>query len=368
MIRKKILDEISPYVPGKPIEEVKRELGLKEVIKLASNENGMRPSRRVIEAITEAAGDVNRYPDGGCFRLREAVSEKFSVSPDNIVFGNGSDEIIFLALRAFLNPGDEVVIAEPTFLVYRSASLIEGAKVRTVPLKNFKYDLGAMAEAVTPKTKIVFIANPDNPTGTYVNDQALEAFIGKLPANALVFLDEAYYEFAKGEDYPESLPLIKRKDVNVIVTRTFSKAYSLAGLRIGYAFARKDIADALNKVREPFNVNSLAQVAALAALKDEKYLRDSLGLVEKEKKRFYEVFDKLDVAYVPSRTNFVLVDTGRSSQKVFEYMLGRGVIIREMTAWGLKQCIRVNIGLRDENEMFFKVFTDAMREIPKEEA
>lgn len=359
---KEILEQVTPYKPGKPIDEVKRELGLKNVIKLASNENPIRPSARVIKALAEGAKNVNRYPDGGCFYLRKALSEKLSVSGDNIVFGNGSDEIILLALHAFVDPGDEVIVADPTFLIYNIASMIKGADIKTIPLKNFKYDLEGMLGAVTDRTKVIFIANPDNPTGSYVTDGELKEFIEKVPEDVLIFMDEAYYEFAAGGDYPKTLPLIEREDRNVVIARTFSKAYGLAGLRIGYGIARKEIAQVLNKVREPFNVNSLAQAAALAVLEDDEYLNASVSLVKEEKERFYKVFEKLGAGYIPSRTNFVLVNTRSDSLKIADYLMKKGIIVREMTAWKLKGFIRVNIGLREENNAFFEAFTEIMRE------
>jgi len=359
---KKILEQVTPYKPGKPIDEVKRELGLENVIKLASNENPIGPSARVIKALAEGAKDVNRYPDGGCFYLRKALSEKLSVPGDNIVFGNGSDEIILLTLHAFVDPGDEVIVADPTFLIYNIASMIKGADIKTIPSKNFKYDLKGMLGAVTDRTKVIFIANPDNPTGSYVTDGEFEEFIEKVPEDVLVFMDEAYYEFAAGSDYPETLPLIEREDRNVVIARTFSKAYGLAGLRLGYGIARKDIAQVLNKVREPFNVNSLAQVAALAVLEDDEYLNASVSLVKEEKKRFYEVFEKLGAEYIPSRTNFVLVNTRSDSLKIADCLMKKGIIVREMTAWKLEGFIRVNIGLREENDAFFEAFTEIMRE------
>lgn len=358
-----VLDQITPYKPGKPIEEVKRELGLKNVIKLASNENPMGPSPAVLKAISDAAKDVNRYPDGGCFYLRRALSKKLSVSEDNLIFGNGSDELILLSLRALINPGDEVVVASPTFLIYHLASMVKGAKVNTVPLKDYKYDLDGMFKAITDKTKVVFIANPDNPTGSYVTSEELTGFIEKVPEDVLIFLDEAYYEFAKGGDYPETLSLVNREDKSVLIARTFSKAYSLAGLRVGYGIARNDIASMLNKVREPFNVNSIAQAAAIAALGEEEYLKSCIKLVHDEKKRFYEVFDSLGTKYVPSRANFILVSTKCNSQKVFDYLLKKGVIVREMSAWGLDGFIRVNVGLKEENDVFFEAFKEAIKEI-----
>jgi len=362
---KKHLDDIKPYIPGKPIEEVKREIGLSKVIKLASNENALGPSASVIKAMVKAAPSVNRYPDGGCFYLKRALSEKLSIPEDSFIFGNGSDEVILLALRAFVAAGDEVVVADPTFLIYHIASMVSGAKVRTVPLKDLKYDLKGMLKAMNGKTKAVFIANPDNPTGSYVTDGELREFIEKVPEDVLVFLDEAYYEFASGGDYPETLDLIERADRNIVIARTFSKVYSLAGLRLGYGMARREIAAVIDKVREPFNINSMAQAAAVAAIKDKKHLTKSLALVKKEKKRFYKVFDSEGLKYVPSKTNFVLVDTARDSKQVFRYLLERGVIVREMTPWNLEGYIRVTMGLPEENDMFFKILKKALKEIPK---
>lgn len=358
---KKYLDNIKPYKPGKPIEEVKRELGLGKVIKLASNESPRPPSKTVIEAVKKQVMSINRYPDGGCFYLREALSKKLNISGDNIVFGNGSDEIIILALETFIRPGDEVITANPTFLVYGIASMVKGAKVRRVPLNNYRYDLKAMLKAITRKTKVIFIANPDNPTGTYVTKKELNIFLKNVPKDILIFIDEAYYEFAKGADYPETLKMIKHENNNIIIARTFSKAYGLAGLRVGYGLARKDIACVLNKVREPFNVNSLAQCAAIAALKDDSYMEETIKFIEEEKKRYYDVFESLKVKYVPSKTNFILINTERDSKKIFNYLLTKGIITREMSAWGLDGFIRVTIGLAKENDVFFKTFKEGMK-------
>ena len=360
---KEYLKDIIPYKPGKPIEEVKRELGLKRVIKLASNESPKGPSPKVVEAITAEAGNVNRYPDGGCFYLREAIARKLSIPEDRIVFGNGSDEIIVMAIRACVKPGDEVVVADPTFMIYHIVSMVEGATVRKVPLRNYKYDLDGMLKEINKKTKVVFIANPDNPTGSYVTSEELNSFIDKVPRDVLIFIDEAYYEFAAGGDYPQTLNLVNRTDRNIIIARTFSKAYALAGLRVGYGIARADVADVINKVREPFNINSIAQVAAVAALKDEKYMAESVGLINSEKDKFYEFFKSVGVEYVPSKTNFILINTKRDSMKIFEFLLKRGVIIREMSGWGFKGFVRVNIGLPEENEIFFTAFKEALGEI-----
>jgi len=355
-IWKEKLDNIKPYVPGKPIEEVERELGIEGVIKMASNENPFGPSPKVAAAIAEAAGSVNRYPDADCYYLRRALSAKLSVDGKNIIFGNGSDEIIILVLRAFIHPGDEVLIADPTFLMYNIASLVEGADVRAVPMKDMKYDLEAMADAITDRTKVIFIANPDNPVGTYVAKKEFDAFIERVPGNVIVMVDEAYYEFVDNDDYPETLGLIEREDKHVIITRTFSKAYGLAGLRVGYGIAKRDMIEVLNKVREPFNVNSVGQAAALAALEDTEYVERSLSLVRSEKKRFYALFDELGIKYVPSSTNFILVDTGGDSKDIFDHLLKRGIIVREMSVWGLNSFIRVTIALEEENDRFFAAF------------
>ncbi len=360
---KKHLDDIEPYKPGKPIEEVKRELGLEKVIKLASNENPLGPPPGVLEAIKNASKEINRYPDGGCFYLKQALSRKLSVPEENFVFGCGSDEIIVLTLHAFVSPGDEVVVADPTFQIYHIASKVKGAELKIVPSKNFKYDLEGMLDAVSERTKVVFIANPDNPTGTYVNSGELDSFLSKLPKGVVVFIDEAYYEYARGGDYPETIGLHKRDDINVIIARTFSKAYALAGLRIGYGIARGDIAAVLNKVREPFNVNSIAQAAAIAALDNEDFVKKSVDLVKEEKQKLYEELRSLGVEYVPSKTNFVLVNAKRDSIEVFEYLLSKGIIVREMSPWGLKGFIRVNMGTKKENEAFLKAFSEAMKEI-----
>jgi len=363
---KKNIDGVKPYIPGKPIQEVKRDLGIENVIKLASNENPLSPSPRVIDAINKAAKEVNRYPEGSCFYLRKALAEKLDVEKENLVFGNGSDEIIVLALRAFIEPGDEVLISDPTFAVYGIASQVEGAAVKYVPMKDMTYDVDSMISAISGKTKIIFIANPDNPTGCYMTDSELKKLIDAVDETMIVVIDEAYYEFARGDDYPETVGLIDRSDKNILVTRTFSKVYGLAGLRIGYGIARKDIAGAIDKVREPFNVNSIAQEAALAAVGDTEYVEKVVALVETEKKRYYSFLNEINIDFKPSRTNFILISTGRDSRKVADYLLSNGVIVREMSSWRLKGYIRVNIGLPGENDRFFEVFRKAVENIPGE--
>jgi len=342
---------IRPYVPGKPIEEVQRELGIDAVIKLASNENPYGPSANVLKAIAKAAKNVNRYPDGNCFYLRRALAKRLGVAEGELIFGNGSDEIILLALRAFAQAGDEVILAQPSFLMYEIAAKISGAKPNFVPLKNFCYDLTAMKAAVNSKTKMIFIGNPDNPAGTYVSQSQLEHFLKGLRKNILVFIDEAYFEFVHKPDYPDSIALLKTHK-NIIVIRTFSKMYGLAGLRVGYGIAHQEIVDILNRIREPFNVNSLAQAAALACLRDKDYYRQIARKIEKERQFLYQSFKKMGVEFTETVTNFLLVEVGQNGTEVARKLLSRGVIVRDMSFWGLNNFIRVTIGTHQENQKF----------------
>jgi histidinol-phosphate aminotransferase len=354
IVRPNILN-VKPYTPGRPIEEVQRELGLKSVIKLASNENCLGPSPKAIKAARRNLGNVSRYPDGANFSLRRRMSKSLGVSPESLIFGNGSDEIICLAIRTFVDEGDEVVISKPTFLIYEIASQVEGASIRFVPSrKDLRYDLDAMKAAVTARTKIVFIANPDNPTGTYVSRAELERFFDGLPEGVIVFLDEAYFEFARSarRDYPDGMDYLKRP--GVIVARSFSKAYGLAGLRIGYGISSPDIIGYMERAREPFNVNLLAQAAAEAAIGDKAFLRKTLAHVKAEMAYLLGAFDKMGISYIKSATNFVLIDTARDSKAVSDALLRRGVIIRDMKAWGLDRFIRVTVGTRRENQKFVK--------------
>ena len=338
---------LTTYTPGTPIEEVKRKLKLSSVIKLASNENPLGPSPKALAALRQAAPLLHRYPDATCRVLRETLAKKLRVSPESLVFGNGSDELIVLALRAFVDPGDEVVVASPTFLIYELQARACGAAVTVVPLKDYRYDLRAMKAALTAHTKLVFIANPDNPTGTYVTKRELDAFLRDLPAQALVFMDEAYYEFVDAADYPQTLGFVK--DRPVIVTRTFSKAYGLAGLRVGYGVADPSIIAAMDAVREPFNVNSLAQAAAAAALEDGEFLAKTRRLIQEGRRYLAKELEALKLRHVPSAANFILVQLGPKAPDVANALLSRGVIVREMSAWKLSGCLRITIGTMAEN-------------------
>ncbi len=343
---------IEPYEPGKPIEEVKRELGLRRVYKLASNENPLGPSSNAIAAIRKALKNINRYPDGNCYYLKRKLAKALKVKPENLIFGNGSDELISIVVLTFLNEDEEAIVAEPTFLEYRLIVEAFGRRVRTIPSLDLRYNLDGMKAAITDKTKIIFIANPDNPTGTYITDKQLDRFLDGLPPNILVVIDEAYNEFVDVKDYPNTMKYLK--DRNVLIFRTFAKAYGLAGLRLGYCVGKAEFIDCMNRVRQPFNVNALAQVAALAALDDAEHLKRTKSTILKGKKYLYRNLDKLGFSYVPSAANFILVDVKRDGQKLFEQMLRYGVIVRDMKPYKLDNYIRVTVGTEEENRKFIE--------------
>jgi len=360
---------LTTYTPGTPIEEVRRRLKLSSVIKLASNENALGPSPKAVAALRTALGALHRYPESTCPLLRARVARHLRVNPASLIFGNGSDELIVLALRAFVDPGDEVVVAAPTFLIYELQARACGASVTVVPLRDYRYDLKAMRAAITPHTKIVFIANPDNPTGTYVTKREVDGFLRDLPPETIVFLDEAYYEFVDAADYPHTLsyvnPVRKRisngvKDRSVIITRSFSKAYGLAGLRVGYGVAQPSLIAAMDAVREPFNVNSLAQVAAAAALEDRVFLARTRAMVREGRTYLTKQLEALKVRHVPSVTNFILIELGPRAPEIARALLSRGVIVREMSAWKLSGCLRVTIGTMAENRRFIQALKSVL--------
>ncbi len=355
-LARRALASVAPYAPGKPIEEVKRELGLTRAIKLASNENPLGPSPKAIAAVRRALSQLHRYPDSCAFYLTRALSRRLKVSPDQIIVGNGSDELITLALRAFVDPGQEVVTARPTFLIYRIAAQIAAARVREIRMKNLRYDLAAMRRAVGPKTKMIFIANPDNPTGTYVTRRELASFLKDLPKRVILFLDEAYAQVVDAPDYPDGRSYIGRHPV--IVTRTFSKAYGLSGIRVGFGVSSREIIQAMHRVREPFNVNNLAQAAALAALGDQAHLRATRRLLATQKPYLYRELERLGLKPVPSATNFVLFRVGPRASRIGQGLLRRGIIVRDMRAWNLPEYLRVTVGLPGENRAFIRALKE----------
>ncbi len=350
LVRKNIL-KIKSYVAGKPIEETKRELGLKEVIKLASNENPLGASPLALKAANKALKGVNRYPDSNSFYLKIRLARSLKVKPSNIVLGNGSDESIDTIIKTFVEEDENIITADVTFLEYEIISKVNNRKITKVPLKDFKYDLEAIKKKINKKTKLIFIANPNNPTGTYVNRKKLEAFIKSLPSKVLLVLDEAYDVFIDVKDFPRGLSYINK---NVIVLKTFSKAYGLAGLRVGYAVLNEKLAFYMEKVRQPFNVNLIAQAAALASLDDNKFLSCTRQLVLSGKRYLYEQLLALGISYVPSVANFILIDLKRDGEVVFKEMLKYGVIVRDMKQYNLDNFIRVTIGTSEENRKFIQ--------------
>jgi len=339
---------IAPYEPGKPIEELERELGIANPIKLASNENPLPPSEGVQKAIIAALGTLNRYPDGSGFYLRQALAKRHGVGQDQVLLGNGSNELLELLVRTFLKSGDEAVVPHPSFVVYPMIVQAAGGVRVMVMLRDHRLDLDAMARAITPLTKMVFIANPNNPTATIVTASEVEHFMSRLPPRTVVIFDEAYTEFAQGPDFPDT-PAYVKQGRKVVVLRTLSKANSLAGLRVGYALADPDAIALMNRIRQPFNVNSLAQVAGLAALEDDAHVSECVRMIDAGRHFLYDEFQRLGITYVPSRANFILVDVGRSAADIYQKLLHEGVIVRPLTPFGMETALRITIGTPEEN-------------------
>ena len=356
---------IAPYQAGKPIEELAREYGLDpaKIVKLASNENplGMPESARL--AIMAAVSGLGRYPDPAGFDLKQAISTRYDVPQNWLTLGNGSNDILELVASTLLEPASAVVYAEHAFVVYRLATQARGARHIMVPAKDYGHDLAAMLEAIDQHTRLVFIANPNNPTGTYLPNAEIEAFLAALAARhgtrVTVVLDEAYNEFLEPELRVDSIGLVKRY-ANLIVSRSFSKAYGLAGLRVGFAVAQPALTDLLNRVRQPFNVNSLAQAAAIAALKDTAFQDKSFTVNRDGKIQLQQAFDTLGLEYVPSYANFVLVRVGDAS-RINQELLKRGVIVRPVAGDGLPQWLRVSVGLQHENQQFIDALTEILK-------
>ena len=345
------VQQLRPYEPGKPTETLQRELGLTDVVKLASNENPLGPSHKALDALRHGMDDLHLYPDGAAFSLKAALAEKLAVAPQQITIGNGSNDVIDLIARAYLQPGDEAIFSEFAFAVYPIVTLACSATPVQVPSHLYVHDLAAMADAVTDKTRIIFVANPNNPTGTWFNSHALDEFLARVPERVIVVLDEAYFEYVEESHYPNGLERLARYP-NLVVTRTFSKIHGLAGLRIGYGVSGADIADVLNRVRQPFNANTLALRAAEAALNDDDHLENSRSENTAGLGQLTEGLTALGFSMIPSVANFITFDCEAPAQPIYQQLLEQGVIVRPLAGYGMPNHLRVSIGTAAENERF----------------
>lgn len=353
------VQQLQPYQPGKPIAELERELGVRDIIKLASNENPLGAGERARHAARAALEDIARYPDGSGFRLKAALAERLGVAPTQITLGNGSNDVLELIARAWLQPGDEAIYAQHGFAIYPIVTLACSARPVEVPAMLYGHDLAAMADAVTERTRIIFLANPNNPTGTWFPRPALEHFLARVPGHVLVVLDEAYFEYVEDEAYPNGLDYLARHP-NLIVTRTFSKIHGLAALRVGYSVSSPEIAEVLNRVRQPFNCNSVALAAAEAALDDLAHVEDSRSENAAGLAQLAEGFARLGLDAIPSVANFIAVDVGRPAAPVYEALLREGVIVRPVGGYGLPNHLRVTVGLASENERFLRALAKVL--------
>lgn len=358
------IEEIVPYQPGKPVEELERELGIKNPIKLASNENPLGVSPKGLAAAQEALLSSHRYPDGGGFRLRTAIARRYGLDRDEVFLGNGSVDLIDLLARTFLEPEDEAVLSRGSFMSYPIALKTAGRRYVEVPTREgYRYDLDAMAAAMTPRTKLVFVANPDNPSGTYVNRAELTSFLEKVPPRVIVVLDEAYFEFARANDYPDGLSFWG-KVPRLVILRTFAKAYGLAGLRVGYGLASRELSSYINRVRLPFNVSLVAQRAAEAALDDDDFVRRSRDYCAEALSFLEDGLRRIDVPFIPSQTNFMLIEVPRDANEVYQALLREGVIVRPLGAYGYHRQLRVSVGLPDENRRFLAALAKVLGRTP----
>ena len=358
------VQSLSPYQAGKPIDELEREYGVTDIIKLASNENPLGPSPKVVSALQGELADLARYPDGNAFALKDALAKKHAVDIEQITVGNGSNDILEILTRAFVTTEHEIIFSQHAFAVYPIVTQAVGAQAVVVPAKNWGHDLDAMQQAITDKTRVVFIANPNNPTGTWLGKKELSAFLQAIPSHVLVVLDEAYFDFADSDpsaaDYPNGIEWLSSHS-NLIVTRTFSKAYGLAGLRVGYSISHPDIADILNRVRQPFNVNSLALKAAEVALDDIDYLESGLKLNSQGMVQLISAFEKLNLSYIPSIGNFICVNVGDNAMKVYDDLLYQGVIVRPVGNYEMPEYLRITIGTEKENERFIEALEKVLK-------
>ncbi len=352
---RKGVSSLKAYVPGRSIEEAAAEYGLSEVVKLASNENALGPTPGAVDAIRGALDGLHRYPDGGAKALAGRLAEKLGVSPSQVFMGNGGDDVLSVLSRTFLNDGDEVVIPQPTFSPYAHVSRVMGARVVFSPLRDMRIDLDDVLNKVSGRTKIIFLCSPNNPTGGILAEDELISFLEKLPDGLLVLLDEAYGDFADDPSYPDSVSLVDR--FPLVVLRSFSKIYGLAGLRVGFALCREGVVDYMNRVREPFNVNQLAQAAALAALEDDDYKERAIALVREGREALYAAFGEMGLEYVESQANFIFMRVG-DGDAVMDALMRKGVIVRPGSAFGYPEWIRVTVGLGAENERFLSKLRD----------
>jgi histidinol-phosphate aminotransferase len=359
LARKGIMN-LPAYIPGKGIEEVEKEFGVKRWVKLASNENLLGPSPKAVAAIRKELSTINFYPEGPCTALIEALARKFALPEKTLIVSNGADNLILMVANAFVNEGDEVVMADPTFPVYANTTQIMGGTPVKLREKDFRHDLPAMLERVTSKTKLVFICNPNNPSGTIVSGKALDDFLSKLPERVILILDEAYCDFAEDPHYPKGLDYVKAGR-QLIVLRTFSKVYGLAGLRLGFAAGREDLIRCLYQVRDPFPVHRLALVAGLAALSDSDHERKSVQLVHEGRRYLYKELDKMGLFHVPSQANFILIDLKRDSREVFQSLLREGVIIRPGFVWKYETFARVTVGRMSDNRKFIRALKKILK-------
>ena len=342
------LRDLAVYEAGKPIEETARELGVTPdaIVKLASNENPLGPSPKAIEAMRAALENAHLYPNGGGFYLCKAIAAKLDLAPENIILGNGSNEVIEFVGHAFLNPGDDVIVSQYAFIVYKLLATCFGARTIETPSRDYQQDLEAMLNAVTPKTRLIFVPNPNNPTGTLISQRKIDSFMSRVPKNIVIVFDEAYFEFL--DDPPDTLRYV-REGQNVIVLRTFSKIHGLAGLRIGYGIAPPDLVEVLHKTRQPFNVNSIAHAGALAALNDDAHQRETKRVVDQGRAYLQEKLVEMKIQFVPCVANFVMVNVG-DGPAVFKKLLKRKIIVRPLKGYGLPEWVRISVGTMTENE------------------
>ncbi len=345
--------DLIPYVPGKPVEELEREIGITDAVKIASNENPLGPSPLAIDAVRKTADQINFYPDGDSFYLKHKVAEHLSLDTGQLIFGNGSNDVINVATRTFIEPGDEAVMGEFAFIVYPIVTKAIGGRAVISPMPDYTHDLSDMYSRLTPKTKAVFIANPNNPTGTMVAKDELEWFLDRVPDDILVVIDEAYFEYVDDDEYPNSLTY-HSTGKSILTVRTFSKIYGLAGLRVGYGIANPEIISEMHRVREPFNVNSLAQVGARAALDDIEHVENTRRNNKEGLEYLAGELDRLKISYAESYANFILIDLEEDPKSVYESLLREGVIVRPVGGYGLRTHLRVSVGLPQENERFIK--------------